>query len=441
MPLNLTLNIPESDLPRIIIVGAGFAGLTLARGLRNQAYQVILLDRQNYHQFQPLFYQVAMAGLEPSAISFPLRKTFQNSENVYIRVCTLESVDRKRKKVFTSQGDLDYDMLVLATGAVTNFFGNKEIEKHAFGLKTVGESLDLRNHILTDFEEALQTADYEERQPLIDIVIVGGGPTGVEMAGALAEMRKYILPKDYRELNHKEVDIYLIQGGERLLQGMDTSLGDAAAEYLRKMDVNVLLNTKVEQISKDHVLTADGQKIVAGKVIWAAGVTCEVVNGLEKEKFYGRGNRLQVNEYNRLLEDESVFALGDAAIMISESQEFGHPQVAQPAIQQAKNLARNLRKSKGDLSQTAKWKPFQYKDYGTMATVGRNKALVELPFMKFKGFFAWLTWLLVHLYALIGVKNRVVVMLNWWWNYVTYDQSLRLIIRPKNKKGQGSSET
>lgn len=439
--MDLTLNIPESDLPRIIIVGAGFGGLTLARKLRNQAYQVILLDRQNYHQFQPLFYQVAMAGLEPSAISFPLRKTFQNSDNVFIRVCTLESVDRVNKKVVTSQGNLDYDALVIATGAVTNFFGNSEIEKHAFGLKTVGESLDLRNHILTDFEKALQTVNHDDRQALIDIVIVGGGPTGVEMAGALAEMRKYILPKDYRELNHQEVDIYLIQGGENLLQGMDDSLGDAAVEYLRKMDVKVLLNTRVDQIAEDHVVTADGQKIVAGKVVWAAGVTCEIVEGLEREKFYGRGNRLRVNAFNQLVEGNFIFALGDAAMMESEDLQYGHPQVAQPAIQQAKNLARNLRKSQGDLSDISKWKPFAYKDYGTMATVGRNKALVELPFFKFKGFFAWVMWLLVHLYALIGVKNRVVVMLNWWWNYITYDQSLRLIIRPKNKKGQESRKT
>lgn len=439
--MDLTLNIPESDLPRIIIVGAGFGGLTLARKLRNQAYQVILLDRQNYHQFQPLFYQVAMAGLEPSAISFPLRKTFQNSDNVFIRVCTLESVDRVNKKVVTSQGNLDYDALVIATGAVTNFFGNSEIEKHAFGLKTVGESLDLRNHILTDFEKALQTVNYDDRQALIDIVIVGGGPTGVEMAGALAEMRKYILPKDYRELNHQEVDIYLIQGGENLLQGMDDSLGDAAVEYLRKMDVKVLLNTRVDQIAEDHVVTADGQKIVAGKVVWAAGVTCEIVEGLEREKFYGRGNRLRVNAFNQLVEGNFIFALGDAAMMESEDLQYGHPQVAQPAIQQAKNLARNLRKSQGDLSDTSQWKPFAYKDYGTMATVGRNKALVELPFFKVKGFFAWVMWLLVHLYALIGVKNRVVVMLNWWWNYITYDQSLRLIIRPKNKKGQESRKT
>ena len=415
--------------------------MTLARKLRNQAYQVILLDRQNYHQFQPLFYQVAMAGLEPSAISFPLRKTFQNSDNVFIRVCTLESVDRVNKKVVTSQGNLYYDALVIATGAVTNYFGNSEIEKHAFGLKTVGESLDLRNHILTDFEKALQTVNHDDRQALIDIVIVGGGPTGVEMAGALAEMRKYILPKDYRELNHQEVDIYLIQGGENLLQGMDDSLGDAAVEYLRKMDVKVLLNTRVDQIAEDHVVTADGQKIVAGKVVWAAGVTCEIVEGLEREKFYGRGNRLRVNAFNQLVEGNFIFALGDAAMMESEDLQYGHPQVAQPAIQQAKNLARNLRKSQGDLSDTSKWKPFAYKDYGTMATVGRNKALVELPFFKFKGFFAWVMWLLVHLYALIGVKNRVVVMLNCRWNYITYDQSLRLIIRPKNKKGQESRKT
>lgn len=238
--------------------------------------------------------------------------------------------------------------MVIATGAVTNLFGNSEIEKHAFGLKTVGEFLDLRNHIFTDFDKALQTVNYDDRQALIDIVIVGGGPTGVEMAGALAEMRKYIIPKDYRELNHQEVDIYLIQGGGNLLQGMDDSLGDAFVEYLRKMDVKVLLNARVDQIPEDHVVTADGQKIVAGKVVWTVGVTCEIAEGFEREKFYGRGNRLRVNAFNQLTEDNFIFALGDAAMMESENMQYGHPQVTQPAIQQAKNLARNLRKSQGD---------------------------------------------------------------------------------------------
>ncbi len=440
MSVELTLNIPESDDPRIVIIGAGFAGLTLARKLKNKAFQVVLIDRNNFHQFQPLFYQVAMAGLEPSSISFPLRKTFQGVKNVYIRIAELESVQTENKLICTSQGNLKYDYLVVATGAVTNYFGNKDIEDKSFGLKTVGEALHLRNKVLTDFEQSLHIQNYEDRQSLIDIVIVGGGPTGVELAGSLAEMRKYILPKDYRELDSEEVDIYLIQGGENLLMGMEDKLGQAAVDYLRKMGVKVMLNTRVTEIHDRHIVTNTGEEIVAGKVIWAAGVVCEKIDGIQ-DSAVKRGNRLAVNAYNELIGEEHVFVLGDAAVMISDELPYGHPQVAQPAIQQAKNLAKNFIRSGGDVSKKSTWKSFKYKDYGTMATVGRNKALVQLPKTSFKGFFAWLTWLLVHLYALVGVKNRLLVLLNWCWNYFTYDQSLRIILRPKTKKGQESRET
>jgi len=440
MSVELTLNIPTTELPRVVIIGAGFAGLTLARKLKNKKYQVVLIDRNNFHQFQPLFYQVAMAGLEPSSITFPLRKTFQDCTNVYIRIAELEAVKTSDNIIRTSQGDLKYDYLVIATGAVTNYFGNSDIEEKSYGLKTVGESLQLRNKILTDFEKSIQIPSYDERQALIDIVIVGGGPTGVELAGSLAEMRKYILPKDYRELDHEEVDIYLIQGGKRLLMGMDESLGNKAAEYLEKMGVKLLLDTKVTEIQEDHVITKDGKKIIAGKVIWAAGVVCKTIQGIDESKM-SRGNRIKVNQFNEIINENNVFALGDAAVMISEELERGHPQVAQPAIQQAKNLARNLIKSSKNNGSKSNWNGFKYKDYGTMATVGRNKALVQLPNFKFRGFLAWLTWLLVHLYALVGVRNRVLVLLNWCWNYFTYDQSLRLILRPKTKKGQESRET
>lgn len=439
MSVELTLNIPDNDKPRVVIIGAGFAGLTLARKLKNKDYQVILIDRNNFHQFQPLFYQVAMAGLEPSSISFPLRKTFQGANNVYIRIAELESVDTDSNIICTSQGNLDYDYLVVATGAVTNYFGNKDIEEKSFGLKTVGEALQLRNQVLTDFEKSIQVPNYNDRQALIDIVIVGGGPTGVELAGSLAEMRKYILPKDYRELDSDEVDIYLIQGGPNLLMGMDEKLGKSAVDYLTKMGVKVMLNAKVTEIQKDHIITNTGEKIIAGKVIWAAGVTCNKIEGID-EIAVKRGNRLEVDEYNQLVGSENVFVLGDAAIMITDELKSGHPQVAQPAIQQAKNLAKNFIRLNSSKSRD-KWKKFEYKDYGTMATVGRNKALVQLPNGTFKGFLAWLTWLLVHLYALVGVRNRLFVLLNWCWNYFTYDQSLRIILRPKTKKGQESRET
>ncbi len=427
--LELTLNLPDTDLPRIIVIGAGFAGLTFAKKMANKPYQIVVFDKNNFHQFQPLFYQVAMAGLEPSSISFPLRKTFQKAKNVFIRVAEMESVDTENKLICTDQGNVSYDYLVIATGAVTNYFGNEKIKNNSYGLKSVGEALDIRNQILTDFEKALQVPSYDERQGLIDVVIVGGGPTGVELAGSLAELKKYILPKDYHELNAKEVDIYLIQGGQRLLLGMDPKLGEAAKDYLVEMGVHVMCNTRVTDIEDGHVIIKDGTKIEANKVIWAAGVTCEEILGLTQNN-YQRGNRLIVNQFNVLKTDSSIFALGDAAFLETDEYPKGFPQIAQPAIQQASNLAKNIKKH--GIENRSNWKAFKYKNLGTMATVGRNKAVVELPKMKFKGFFAWSMWLAVHLYALIGVRNKLFVMINWVWNYLTYDQSLRLIIRPKS---------
>ncbi len=429
--LELTLNLPETDLPRIVVIGAGFAGLTFARKMIGKPYQVVLFDKNNFHQFQPLFYQVAMAGLEPSSISFPLRKTFQKAKNVFIRVAEMESIDQEKKVICTNQGNVTYDYVVIATGAVTNYFGNEKIKQSTLGLKSVGEALNLRNEILNDFERALQVPSYDKRQALIDIVIVGGGATGVELAGSLAELKKYILPKDYNELDAKEVDIYLVQGGDQLLLGLDPKLGKIAEDYLRKMGVRVLLNARVVDIQDNFVMMKDGSTIEARKVIWAAGVTCQEVTGLPKENYH-RKNRLIVNQINQLLTDQSIFVLGDAAFMESEDYPNGHPQVAQPAIQQAKHLVKNIKKH--GFENMGNWKPFKYNDLGSMATVGRNKAVVQLPKFNLRGFFAWIIWLGVHLYALIGVKNRLIVMFNWIWNYFTYDQSLRLIIKPQSNK-------
>lgn len=423
------VNIPESDKPRVVIIGAGFAGLLLARRLAKEAFQVVLLDKNNYHQFQPLFYQVAMSGLEPSSIVFPLRKAFQKKKNTFIRVTEVQSIDAKNNRVHTPLGIVNYDFLVIATGADTNYFGNQKIQEKSIPMKSVGEALFLRNAILEDFELSLTTDDYDRRQWLIDIVVVGGGPTGVEVCGALAEMRKYILPKDYPELNTKEIDIYLMQGGPQLLPGMSDQASEKALEFLQNLEVRVQLNTRVVDYDGEYAYTQGGEKIRCKKLIWAAGVRGNLLKGIEEEQI-GPGARIKVDRYNRVTEMGQVYAIGDIAYMETEKYPKGHPQVAQAAMQQAKHLAKNLRNE----IRKKEWVPFEYRDLGSMATIGRHLAVCDLPRIRFQGAFAWFVWLFVHLFQILGVKNRLFVFLNWVWGYLTYDQSLRLIIRPKIKK-------
>jgi NADH dehydrogenase len=425
----MIINIPESDKKRVVIVGGGFAGLTLAQKLIRSDYQVVLIDKNNYHQFQPLFYQVAMAGLEPSSIVFPLRKAFQKNKDVYIRVAEVKSVDTQNKFLNTSVGICNYDYLVLAIGADTNFFGNEEIAHHAIPMKSVSEALYLRNKILADLEKALSTIDYENRQGLVDFVIVGGGPTGVEVAGALAEMKRYILPKDYPELNISEIDIYLVQGGSQLLPGMSEKASRKSQAFLENLGVKIKLNTRVTGFDGQYAYMNDDTRIRTDKVIWAAGITGNKMEGIP-EAAITYGNRLKVDRVNKVEGFEDVFAIGDIAYMEEEEFPDGHPQVAQVALQQAKRLARNLKK----LSKGQQLQPFSYRDLGSMATIGRNRAVVDLPRLKFQGAFAWLIWLFVHLFQILGVKNKLFIFLNWVWNYVTYDQSLRLIIRPRVPK-------
>jgi NADH:ubiquinone reductase (H+-translocating) len=418
------VNIPETDKERIVIIGAGFAGLRLARKLAKKNYQVVVFDKNNYHQFQPLLYQVAMSGLEPSSIAFPLRKLFQKRKNVHIRIAEVSKILPDEKAIITSIGRCNFDKLVIATGATTNFYGNESIESQSYSLKSIEESMYLRNQILTDFEKALITRDYDDRQTYIDTVIVGGGPTGVELAGALAEMKKFVLPKDYPELNVDEIDIYLIQAGPQLLPGMSEKSGLAAKNFLENLGVKVLLNTRVTSIEKKVVFTNIGQQIHAGKVIWAAGIKGNYPDGISMDCI-GGGNRIVVDEFHRVKGFDYIFAIGDIALMTSEKYPYGHPQVAQTAIQQADNLAKNFINRKNIR--------FVYKDKGSMATIGRNRAVVDLPGFHFSGFFAWIVWLIVHLLAIIGVRNRLLVMINWFWNYFTYDQSLRLILRAKRR--------
>ncbi|HZV69583.1 MAG TPA: NAD(P)/FAD-dependent oxidoreductase [Saprospiraceae bacterium] len=426
----MPINIPESQNPRIVIIGAGFAGINLAQRLSNKQYQIVIIDRNNFHQFQPLLYQVAMSGIEPSSIAFPLRRLFSRKKNVHIRVAELLSVNPGMKNVTTSEGIVNFDILVLATGVTTNYFGNTMIESNVYSLKSVADALFLRNAILSDLEKALTIREDDLRQRHIDMVIVGGGPTGVEMAGSLAEMKKYILPHDYPELNAAEMDIYLVEGTKKLLSSMSEEASIKSKEYLVKMGVHVLTETRVTNYDGNEITLSNGDKLYARKVIWAAGITGNKIDGIPQES-YAKGNRIMTNEFNQVKGLKDVYAIGDNAYM-EEGIYKGHPQVAQPAIQEAKRLSKNL----NGLPAGKAMQPFKYHDLGSMATIGRNKAVADLPFMKTQGFIAWILWLVVHLKSILGVKNQLFVFLNWLWSYITMDQSLRIIVRHKTRNNQ-----
>ncbi len=423
-------NIPETSKKRVVIIGVGFAGLAMAKKIDQKIYQVILLDKNNYHQFQPLFYQVATAGLEPSSISFPLRKIFQKKRDIHIRVCEVEEIIKDENHLLTDIGRINYDYLVVATGADTNFYGNEQIKKNALSMKSVSEALYVRNEVLNNFENALTSQDEQHKKDLLSIVVVGGGPTGVEVSGTLADMRKTVLPKDYPELDFKLMNITLVESGGELLGSMSKTSSNYAKQYLNDLGVKVLVNTRVTSYDGNTVTFLDGKTIQAKTLIWAAGIKASVIKGLPPDSIHKSG-RILVDGFNKVNGTENIYSLGDVCIMFDDPKfTNGHPQVAQPAMQQGVLLADNLKR----LSMKIYPKSFEYKDLGSMATVGRNLAVVEVGKIKFHGLFAWLMWMMVHLMSIVGVKNRLFVFINWVWNYVSYDQSLRLIIKPKRKE-------
>lgn len=421
-------HIPENGKTRIVIIGGGFAGLKLARQLANTKYQVVLIDRNNFHQFQPLFYQVATSGLEPSSISFPLRKIFQKKSNVHFRMADLLEVNSKEKEIYTSLGSLTYDYLVLATGVTTNYFGNKNIEEFSIPMKSVSEAIFLRNSILRNYEKALNESDPAKAANYMNIVLVGGGPTGVELAGALAEMKSEILPKDYPELDFSLMNVYLFEASDKLLNGMSEKASLKARKFLEKLGVIVRTNARVADYDGLKIRLDNDEEFKTYTMVWAAGVAARPIKGIS-EIAATQGGRLQVDEYNKIIDFDNVYALGDIAFQTEGNFSNGHPQVAQVGLQQAGNLANNFKR----LLSNKKMKAFHYKDKGSMATIGKNLAVADLPGIKMQGFFAWVLWLFVHLMAIVGVKNRFFILINWVWNYFTSDQSLRVLIRPKKR--------
>ena len=423
------MNIPESNLPRVVIIGGGFAGINLAKTLANKNIQVVLIDKHNYHTFQPLLYQVSSSGLEPDSIAYPLRKIIKKHKTSFFRLAEVEQISPEKKKILTSIGSISYDYLVIATGTKTNYFGNKTIENNSMPMKTVPQALNIRSLILQNFEKAAIADSKEEREAFLNFVIVGAGPTGVELAGAIAELKNNILPRDYHDLNPSDMHIHLLEGADRVLPPMSKHASKKSAKFLKELGVHLHCNTFVKNYNGLTVTTNSDLILQSETLIWAAGVTGAPVQGLMAEALIENANRYRVNSYNQVEGYDDVFAIGDVALMTSEDYQRGHPQVAQPAIQQGKLLGKNLLR----LVNKKPLQPFEYKDKGSMATIGRNKAVVDLKNYKFGGFFAWFIWMFVHLMSLVGFRNRVIVLFNWTYNYINFDKAARLIIRPFKK--------
>jgi NADH dehydrogenase len=414
----------KAKFPLVVIVGGGFGGLEVAKNLADKPVDVLMLDKHNYHTFQPLLYQVATGSLEAESIAFSLRKNFDKQKNFRFRIAEVTRVNTEQNYVETTIGDIAYDYLVIATGSTTNFFGNKEIEKFAMPMKSVPEALNLRYLILENLEEAILKVSREDREPYLTFVLVGAGPTGVELAGALAELRNHILTKDYPELKKEDMKVYLVDFLPKVLGPMSDQASARAKDFLTDMGVEVLLNVKVESYNGEVITFEGGKSIRTKNVIWSAGVMGVIPDGLNKDLIL-KGNKIKIDTLCRLEGIPNVFAIGDVAAMITEQTPKGHPGVAQTAIQQGKFVAKTIIKLlNGEPTQ-----PFKYNDKGSLATIGRNKAVADLGKIKFQGFFAWLIWMFVHLVTLLGFRNKVIVFINWLGSYASYNGGTRLIIR------------
>ena len=416
--------LPDTNLPRVVIIGGGFAGLALVEKLKHKEVQVVLFDKNNFHQFQPLFYQVATSALEPDSIVFPFRKQINGYKNVLFRLAEVEEIQPSTNTIITNKGSVHFDYLVLATGTTTNFFGMDNVESHSLGMKDIRDSLNIRHMMLQNLEQAAITCDDKERDALTNFVIVGGGPAGVEMAGALAEFCKYILPKDYPEYPSSIMNIYLIEAIDELLSTMSEKASTKTLKYLKDLDVKVLFNESVSDYDGSIVTTKSGKTILAKNLIWTAGVKGQFPKGID-EKHVVRGNRLKTDSFLMVEGYDNIFAIGDIAAVITEETPKGHPQVAQTAIQQGKYLGNILLK----IIKNEGVNPFEYKDKGSLATVGKRRAVADLGKFKFAGYFAWLLWSIVHLLSISGFRNRLMVGFNWAVSYFTYEKSNRLIIR------------
>lgn len=416
--------VPDTDQPRIVIVGGGFAGLNLVKGLKNLPVQLVLIDKNNFHQFIPLLYQVATSGIEPDNIVFPFRKLFDKYRNVIYRMAEATGIDAENKRLNTTIGYIQYDYLVLAGGSAVNFFGNAGFENFGQGLKSITDALDIRSKLLQNLEKATITCIKEEKEALSSVAVIGGGPAGVEIAGALAEFKRYILPKDYPELKNIEMKIFLLEATDRLLQWMPSKLSEKTLKYLTNLKVHVMLNTPVNSFNGSTVTLENSKKLNAAALIWTAGVKGTSLKGLPSNARNNQ-NRLITDEFSRVQSLDNVFAIGDVAMMKTEKYPFGHPMVAQVAIQQGKTLAANLMK----MIHHETLRPFEYRDKGSMATIGKKKAVATIKNMEFSGFIAWLIWSFIHLMSIMGIRNKVLVAINWLWSYFTYDKGDRVIIR------------